>query len=337
MALHYIVQGHRYDIVENFGCQPTTYFSIEGIIIVWLPPLVFAIATLVYAALALYHFACRRMNFAAHLQNSNPALTTNRYLRLMTMAVTEIVWGTALTAFNLYNNVDAGLQPWISWQNVHSDWLRIDLFAFIELSPSFIKSMFLLWWAMPASAYIFFLFFGFSDEARKEYSKIIKAFQKHVLRQSIKDVSFHESNLPSARHRGLKIAPLPSVPLADDEKSSNESSSSRSIPTPFRPSKKFNHVTFPNASGIPPPKYAPDIEAGLSDDSHSDQIPHSFIPWEYSSHQSSQRPLLSYDYPHPRAPTTSIVLVAGPKPSHPYVRPWSPPIVLPLHSNRSAS
>lgn len=45
----YIVQGHRYDIVENFGCQPATYFSVEGIIIVLLPPLVLATATLVYA------------------------------------------------------------------------------------------------------------------------------------------------------------------------------------------------------------------------------------------------------------------------------------------------
>ncbi|KAG2112664.1 GPCR fungal pheromone mating factor [Suillus discolor] len=199
MALHYIVQGHRYDIVENFGCQPATYFSTEGIIIVLLPPLVLATATLMYAALALYNFACRRMDFAAHLQNANSVLTTHRYLRLMAMAVTEIVWGTSLTAFNLYNNIHVGLRPWISWQNVHSDWLRVDLFAFIELSPSFIRSMFLLWWAMPASAYIFFLFFGFSEDARKEYGKIIKAFRKHVLRQSNKDVSFHGSNLPSAR------------------------------------------------------------------------------------------------------------------------------------------
>ncbi|KAG1873827.1 pheromone A receptor-domain-containing protein [Suillus subluteus] len=334
MALHYIVQGHRYDIVENFGCQPTTYFSIEGIIIVWLPPLVFATATLIYAALALYHFVCRRMNFAAHLQNTSPALTTRRYLRLMAMAVTEIVWGTALTAFNLYNNAGSGLRPWISWQNVHSDWLRVDLFAFIELPPSFIKSMFLLWWAMPASAYIFFLFFGFSDEARREYGKIIKAFRKHVLRQSTKDVSFHGSNLPSARHRGLKITHIPLVSLADDKKLSNERSSSRSTPIPF---KKFNHVTFPNASDILPPKYAPDIEAGLSDDSHSDQMSDSLVSWGHSSHQPSQRPSLSYDCPHPRALTTSIVVGAGPKPSHPYVRPWSPPTVLPFRSDRSTS
>ncbi|OAX34692.1 fungal pheromone STE3G-protein-coupled receptor [Rhizopogon vinicolor AM-OR11-026] len=199
MALHYIVQGHRFDIVENFGCQPAVYFSVEGIIIVWLPPLIFAVATLVYAAIALHHFICRRMSFAAHLQNSNSALTTQRYLRLMAMAVTEITWGTALTAFNFYNNIESGLRPWISWQNVHSDWLRVDLFAFIELPPAFIRNMFLVWWAMPASAYIFFFFFGFGEEARKEYRKVINAFRRHVLRQSINHDSAFGSNIPSAR------------------------------------------------------------------------------------------------------------------------------------------
>lgn len=115
------------------------------------------------------------------------------------MAVTEILWGTALTTFNLYNNVETGLRPWISWQNVHSDWLRIDLFAFIELPPSYISSMFLLWWAMPASAYIFFLFFGFGEEAMKEYGKVVRAFRRRILRQSIRSDSFFGSSLPSAR------------------------------------------------------------------------------------------------------------------------------------------
>ena len=32
----YIVQGHRFDILEGFGCQPATYYSIPGVFIVWL-------------------------------------------------------------------------------------------------------------------------------------------------------------------------------------------------------------------------------------------------------------------------------------------------------------
>lgn len=45
----YIVQGHSYNIVQYIGCQPTTYVSIPGIFIVWLPPLLLSLGTFVYA------------------------------------------------------------------------------------------------------------------------------------------------------------------------------------------------------------------------------------------------------------------------------------------------
>ncbi len=40
----YVVQGHRFDIVENFGCRPTIYISIASIFIIWIPPALFTIA-----------------------------------------------------------------------------------------------------------------------------------------------------------------------------------------------------------------------------------------------------------------------------------------------------
>ena len=45
----YIVQGHRYNIVQYIGCQPTIYVSIPGIFIIWVPPLLLSIAGSVYA------------------------------------------------------------------------------------------------------------------------------------------------------------------------------------------------------------------------------------------------------------------------------------------------
>jgi len=47
--LDYIVQGHRYDIVQYIGCQPATYISIPGIFIVWVPPLLLSVGGSVYA------------------------------------------------------------------------------------------------------------------------------------------------------------------------------------------------------------------------------------------------------------------------------------------------
>lgn len=49
----YVVQGHRFDIIEGYGCRPTTYFSIAALFIVWIPPILMAIAALIFAGLSL--------------------------------------------------------------------------------------------------------------------------------------------------------------------------------------------------------------------------------------------------------------------------------------------
>ncbi|KJA26519.1 hypothetical protein HYPSUDRAFT_132654 [Hypholoma sublateritium FD-334 SS-4] len=188
MALHYIVQGHRFDIFENTGCQATVYISIEGILIIWFPQLLFTVVTLIYAALALHNFVRRRLTFAAHLQNSNSALTTNRYLRLIAMALTEIVWTTSLTSYNLWNNVSGGLRPWISWANVHSNFSRVAVFTIQEFPPQFARAMILFWWTLPASSLIFFVFFGFGEEALKEYRKIWMWIKINILRRPLDDM-----------------------------------------------------------------------------------------------------------------------------------------------------
>lgn len=43
----------------------------------------------------------RRAQFAEHLRSNNSGLTTGRYMRLMAMAVTEIVVGSGLGSYIL--------------------------------------------------------------------------------------------------------------------------------------------------------------------------------------------------------------------------------------------
>ena len=47
----YIVQGHRFDIVEDLGCRPTIYVSIPAIFLIWVPPMAAAIATFGFAGM----------------------------------------------------------------------------------------------------------------------------------------------------------------------------------------------------------------------------------------------------------------------------------------------
>lgn len=53
MVLYFIVQNHRFDIIENYGCRPTVYYSIPSLSI---PPIVVEIMSLGYAAFAVRSF-----------------------------------------------------------------------------------------------------------------------------------------------------------------------------------------------------------------------------------------------------------------------------------------
>ncbi|KAG5650601.1 hypothetical protein H0H81_011692 [Sphagnurus paluster] len=201
MALHYIVQGHRFDIVENLGCRPAIYTSVQSILLIWVLPLLISALTFIYAgmfdlliipsdvadfhslALALRHFFKRRITFARHLQNSNSALTTSRYIRLICMAIVQMFWGLFTTIINVWFTCRNGLRPWTSWADVHSNFSRVAVFPTRFIPPSILHWTYFTRWIIPVSSVLFFAFFSFGEEAMKEYRSCIQWVARNVLRR----------------------------------------------------------------------------------------------------------------------------------------------------------
>lgn len=48
MVTHTVVQGHRFDIIEQVGCIPAVYKSWAALFLWYLPPLFFAVVALIY-------------------------------------------------------------------------------------------------------------------------------------------------------------------------------------------------------------------------------------------------------------------------------------------------
>lgn len=185
MALHSIVQGHRFVIVENFGCEPDIYESAPAIMLIWLPQLLPPFLTLIYAAFALYNFISRRRSFAAHLQTSDSALTTNQYLRLVAVCLMLMCCSGSFAALSAYDNLKAGLNPWISWAHVHRNFSHVDLVSAVEMPHSVLTMRMVLWAGIPAGAFVFFVCFSFGKDAEEEYRKVWLAFRHRILRQDI--------------------------------------------------------------------------------------------------------------------------------------------------------
>ena len=49
MGIHYISQGHRYDIIEHMGCNPTAVKSWVVVVTLYIPPIILTTIAMVYA------------------------------------------------------------------------------------------------------------------------------------------------------------------------------------------------------------------------------------------------------------------------------------------------
>jgi hypothetical protein len=133
--------------------------------------------------LSLHHFMRRRLTFDRHLQDSNSALTTTVYFRLMAMAVVQMFWLVLITVVNMWFTYRDGLRDWINWQNVHFNFSRVGLFPTLLIPPSVLRWAYFSWWSLPVSSVIFFIFFAFGQDALKEYAACFHWIQRVIFRR----------------------------------------------------------------------------------------------------------------------------------------------------------
>ncbi|KAJ6484212.1 pheromone A receptor-domain-containing protein [Mycena sanguinolenta] len=151
-SIDYVVQGHRFDIIEQCDCRPTAYPSIFAIMLIS----ALGAGALVFAALALQRFLARRLALPTHLSSeSSPSdLTPFRYIRLILVSSLRMVWALTTTAYNLILTPRyATFRPYTSWADVHNGLSRIAPFPTI-FTPAEMEGMYhAAWWVTPLSPF----------------------------------------------------------------------------------------------------------------------------------------------------------------------------------------
>jgi pheromone a factor receptor len=199
MSVEIISEGHRFDIYEEVGCFPFVYTTWVSILTVSIPPLALSLASAVYAFLAIRAFYQTRAELKATLSvYSN--LTASRYLRLIALCSCTIILMVPLSAYALHANITAGgLNPWISWNNTHFGYSRIDQYPSMlwRADPIVEVTTDVSRWLSVFCAFFFFVFFGFAEEARGYYLAIINSLAK---RTGMKSMSLSYPSSISAFH-----------------------------------------------------------------------------------------------------------------------------------------
>ncbi|KAJ7742948.1 GPCR fungal pheromone mating factor [Mycena maculata] len=183
MALHAIVQGHRFDIYEDFGCNPAIFISIPSIIILDIPPLIAAGLALVYCSLALVNFAKQRRAFSQMVKDSHrPGLSKSRYIRLMSLTFFLGVWNALVIALSRASEYQNGLLPWTTWDDVHSFFGLVSQYPLAVIPADVLGWLYFNWSSVPITSVFVFVFFAFGAEATKEYRGYGQWFATTILR-----------------------------------------------------------------------------------------------------------------------------------------------------------
>ncbi|KAG2056536.1 STE3-domain-containing protein [Suillus hirtellus] len=182
MILQYIVQGHRFNIFEDIGCYPATFNTPPAFVLVFTWPLILGCISAYYCVRTIVELAQRRAQFMEFL-SVNKNLSSSRYFRLMGLAGIEMLCTVPMGAYVVYLNATAQpVYPWISWANAHYDFSRVEQIAsiFWRENDDLVLSLELSRWLLVVCAFVFFGFFGFADEARKNYRLAYVSVAKRV-------------------------------------------------------------------------------------------------------------------------------------------------------------
>lgn len=144
------------------------------------------------SGLAIRGFLIRRLQFRSILAKSDSNLTVGRYLRLIALAVTDagiLVFNTIVAVVVMFvvneSYGSASLQQYTSWDYVHHNYGQISQFPSILASPTSHLGQVIGFYVAPLYSITFFIFFGFGEEAIKEYVSLGHTTRRLLVRAGI--------------------------------------------------------------------------------------------------------------------------------------------------------
>ena len=184
-------------ILEDFGPVQHTMLSIPSLFLVSAWPVVIGSVSLVYGGTylaylrlpsvlqliilstvrSIYHFY-RHQSHLSEMISSRNGHNRSLYIRLMMFSGVEILLTIPLGSFFMAVDIKQGLSRWVSWADVHSSYSVIDQVPSIVWKHDLYQALGfeMFRWLLVLCAFIFFAFFGFAEEARKNYRRVYRWF-----------------------------------------------------------------------------------------------------------------------------------------------------------------
>ncbi|KAF8468718.1 STE3-like pheromone receptor [Russula ochroleuca] len=176
----YIVSSNRYNIFEDFGPSSSSVLTPLTFVLIYAWPVAIGTVSLFYCVSAICAFYKRQRLFKQ--MTSHSQFSRGRYLRLMALSATEMFGTIPLGTYIIVVSAKAGVTPWQGWAATHSNYSEvIQIASFIWRSdPGMANGLEMFRWSLVACAFVFFAFFGFTDETRQFYRRMYKPIASRI-------------------------------------------------------------------------------------------------------------------------------------------------------------
>jgi len=185
-----IDQGHRFNIIEGKGCQPSIYLSPVTVVIDLGMPLFVSALSIVhsctlkawgrsevltfYTGVALRNFIKRKSEMDAVLENSKSGMNVPKFLRAISYTIADLAINFPLLLTSFIMQLHHGnMKPYISWSFVHAEFNRVAQYRLSDLHSDdgkrFLTLCDITAWMLCTSGILFFALFGLSLDARAHY------------------------------------------------------------------------------------------------------------------------------------------------------------------------
>lgn len=136
-----------------------------------------------HAVIAIRFFLSQRLQFNSLLRSSQSGLNRGQYLRLVALAGSDFLLGLPLSLYFLVRATQ-GIQPF-DWDDVHYGWgyVLTAQAGDVYYNPRMATDVVIPRWLMTVVAYLFFLFFGVSEDIIGEYLRYGRRIRDFVRRR----------------------------------------------------------------------------------------------------------------------------------------------------------
>ncbi|KAF9064867.1 pheromone A receptor-domain-containing protein [Rhodocollybia butyracea] len=209
MCLHFIVQDHRFNIAENFGCSASIYPTNEALALMLVPPMLLGSAAFFICTRAFHNFSRSLQSFDAHrsasTRSSYPDFSRRVSMVMIFASVTAII-----TMFGIFVRSDI-----VPWDDVHRD---LTVIAILKSDVDLVPVEF-AWWTVNSLSW---LYIALSLAMGEDIRDAVKKFPNYVA-SLVKRFKSIEPRLPRQPvlpvHRKRTTGPAPSSMIVEPDES----------------------------------------------------------------------------------------------------------------------